>query len=179
MAELGIDGIEHASLVDETTVKLLEDKDIYVVPTFCPYDEVVLLDEEKLAEKSPEFQRKLRYYRDNLVESRELLKNSNLRLGYGTDLVVNYQNYECGREYSAWLRNGMDPFRTLKAATAVNADILGISGKVGTIEPGKYADIAAWKRDLLRDDKALLDCAFVMKEGKEVAAHSIIDDYEE
>ena len=72
----------------------------------------------------------------------------------------------------------MDPFRTLKAATAVNADILGISDIVGTIEPGKYADISAWKRDLLTDDKALLDCAFVMKEGKEIAAHSIIDDYE-
>jgi len=178
LAELGIDGIEHASLVNEETIKLLEEKDVYVVPTFCPYDEIVLLDEEKLAQKSPEFQRKLRYYRDNLVESRELLKESNLRLGYGTDLVVGYQNYECGREYSAWLRNGMDPFRTLKAATSVNADILGISDKVGTIEPGKYADIAAWKRDLLTDDKALLDCAFVMKEGKSVTPHSMIEDYE-
>ncbi|MBQ4536625.1 MAG: amidohydrolase family protein [Lachnospiraceae bacterium] len=179
LAELGIDGIEHASLIDEATAKVLEEKDVYVVPTFCPYDEIVLLDEEKLAQKSPEFQRKLRHYRDNLVSSREILKNSNLRLGYGTDLVVGYQNYECGREYSAWLRNGMDPFRTLKAATAVNADILGISDKVGTIEPGKHADIAAWKRDLLTDDKALLDCAFVMKEGKEVAAKSILAEYEE
>jgi len=178
LAELGIDGIEHASLVDEATVKILEDKDIYVVPTFCPYDEVVLLDEEKLAQKPLEFQRKLKYYRDNLVKSRELLKNSSIRLGYGTDLVVNYQNYECGREYSAWLRNGMEPFRTLKAATAVNAQILGIDNIVGTIEIGKYADISAWKRDLLTDDKALLDCAFVMKEGKEIKAHSIIDDYE-
>ena len=178
LAELGIDGIEHASLIDEETARILEEKDIYVVPTFCPYDEIVLLDEEKLAQKSPEFQRKLRYYRDNLVESREILKKSKLRLGYGTDLVVGYQNYECGREYSAWLRNGMDAFRALKAATAVNADILGISDKVGTIEPGKYADIAAWRRDLLTDDKALLDCAFVMKEGKEVTAHAMIDDYE-
>lgn len=178
LAELGIDGIEHASLIDEETARLLEEKDIYVVPTFCPYDEIVLLDEEKLAQKSPEFQRKLRYYRNNLVESREILKKSKLRLGYGTDLVVGYQNYECGREYSAWLRNGMDAFRALKAATAVNADILGISDKVGTIEPGKYADIAAWRRDLLTDDKALLDCAFVMKEGKEVTAHAIINDYE-
>ena len=91
---------------------------------------------------------------------------------------MGYQNYECGREYSAWLRNGMDPFRALKAATAVNADILGISDKVGTIQPGKYADIAAWSRDLLTDDKALLDCAFVMKEGREALAHSIINDYE-
>lgn len=177
LAGLGIDGIEHASLIDRPTASLLEDKDIYVVPTFCPYDEVVLLDEEKLAQKPPEFRRKLYHYRDRLVESRRILIDSSLRLGYGTDLVANYQNYECGREYSAWLRNGMDPYRALKAATSVNARILGIDGKTGTIEPGKLADIAAWGRDLLRDDKALLDCAFVMKEGRVTQARSILDEY--
>lgn len=177
LAELGIDGIEHASLIDRPTASLLEEKDIYVVPTFCPYDEIVLLDEEKLAQKSPEFQRKLRHYRDQLVESRRILIDSSLCLGYGTDLVVNYQNYECGREYSAWLRNGVDPYRALKAATSVNAKILGIDQKTGTIEPGKLADIAAWGRDLLRDDKALLDCAFVMKEGKVTRAQSILEEY--
>lgn len=165
LAELGITGVEHASLIDAETARILEEKDIYVVPTFCPYDEIVLLDEEKLAQKSPVFQRKLRYYREQLVASREILKHSKIRLGYGTDLVVNYNNYECGREYSAWLRNGMDPFRTLKAATAVNAGILGLSTKIGTLEPGKLADIAAWKRDLLQDDKALLDCAFLLTEA--------------
>ena len=71
----------------------------------------------------------------------------------------------------------MDPFRTLKAATAINAQIMGLDDKIGTIEAGKYADIAGWKRDLLTDDKALLDCGFVMKEGKESIPHSIIDDY--
>ena len=50
LAELDIDGIEHASLIDKDTIRLLEEKDIYVVPTLCPYDETVLLDEEKLAE---------------------------------------------------------------------------------------------------------------------------------
>lgn len=179
LANLGIDGIEHASLIDRETCRLLEEKDVYVVPTFCPYDEIVLLDEEKLALKSPEFQRKLRHYRENLVESRNILKESSLRLGYGTDLVAGYQNYECGREYSAWLRNGMDPYRTLKAATAVNANILGIADKVGTIEPGKLADISAWSRDLLTDDKALLDCAFVMKEGRVSHVHSMLSDYPE
>lgn len=167
LTAMGIDGIEHASLVDQETIRAMEARDVYVVPTFCPYDEIVLLDEEKLSQKSPEFQRKLRHYRDCLVESRRLLIDSNLRLGYGTDLVVGYQNYECGREYSAWLRNGVDPYRALKAATAENARILGLSHKIGTIEPGKLADVAAWSRDLLKDHTALLDCAFVMKEGVE------------
>lgn len=177
LAELDIDGIEHASLIDKDTIRLLEEKDIYVVPTLCPYDEIVLLDEEKLAEKSPEFQRKLRHYRDRLVESRRMLFESSIRFGYGTDLVVGYQNYECGREYSAWLRNGISPYRALRAATAENARILGISDRVGTIEPGKLADLAGWIRDLLTDDKALLDCAFVMKEGVEYPHMSMLDLY--
>ena len=177
LAELDIDGIEHASLIDKDTIRLLEEKDIYVVPTLCPYDEIVLLDEEKLAEKSPEFQRKLRHYRDRLVESRRMLFESSIRFGYGTDLVVGYQNYECGREYSAWLRNGISPYRALRAATAENARILGISDRVGTIEPGKLADLAGWSRDLLTDDKTLLDCAFVMKEGVEYPHMSMLDLY--
>jgi len=177
LAELGIDGIEHASLIDRKTASLLEDRDIYVVPTFCPYDEIVLLDEEKLAQKPITFQRKLRHYRDRLVESRRILKESSIRLGYGTDLVTGYQNYECGREFSAWLRNGMDPYRTLKAATAVNARILGVDHLTGTLEPGKQADIAGWGRDVLTDDKALLDCAFVMKAGREIQAMSVLASY--
>lgn len=174
LAELGIQGIEHASLIDEPACRLLESKGIYVVPTFCPYDEIILLNEEKLAQKPIAFQKKLRYYQDRLVEGRKILIRSNLKLGYGTDLVTGYNNYECGREYSAWLRNGVDPFRALKAATSVNAQILGIDRETGTIEPGKLADLAAWNRDLLTDDLALLDCAFVMKEGVVYPAMSIV-----
>lgn len=174
LARLGIDGIEHASLADRASIRILEEKDIYVVPTLCPYDEIVLLDEEKLAQKSPEFQRKLRHYRERLVESRKLLFESNLRFGYGTDLVAGYQNYECGREYSAWLRNGISPYRALKAATAENAKILGLADRIGTIEAGKLADIAGWGRDILKDDKALLDCAFVMKDGIEYAPECVL-----
>lgn len=174
LTDMGIDGIEHASLVDRATISHMEEKNVYVVPTFCPYDEIVLLDEKKLSQKSAEFQRKLRYYREQLVESRRLLIDSDLRLGYGTDLVTGYQNYECGREYSAWLRNGVDPYRALKAATSENAKILGLYDRIGTLEPGKLADVAAWSRDLLSDHTALLDCAFVMKAGETVPSCSML-----
>lgn len=59
----------------------------------------------------------------------------------------------------------MNPYRTLKAATSVNAKIMEIDHITGTIEPGKYADIAGWHRDLLKDPLALKECDFVMKEG--------------
>ena len=66
----------------------------------------------------------------------------------------------------------MDPFRALHAATKVNAEICEVDDIVGTIEPGKFADIAGWERDLLKDPDALRDCAFVMKEGKIYPAES-------
>ena len=59
----------------------------------------------------------------------------------------------------------MGVFRTLKAATSVNAEILQMDDRIGTIEAGKLADISAWKRDFYTDPYALLDCAFVMKDG--------------
>lgn len=165
LLRLGIDGMEHGSLMDEETARLFEQSNTYLVPTFCPYDEAVHYDPEKLKDKQPEFRAKLELYRWPLTAGREVIRNSKIRLGYGTDFVAVHQNYDSGWEYDAWMRSGMGTFRTLMAATSTNAGILGLSDKIGTIEPGKLADISAWKRDLLTDSRALCDCAFVMKEG--------------
>ncbi|WP_281725138.1 amidohydrolase family protein [Lachnoclostridium phocaeense] len=161
----GIDGLEHCSLLDEETAQIVEEAGAYIVPTFCPYEEAVHYDPVKIQTKQPEFRAKLEYYKDALQAGREVIKNCKCKLGYGTDQVATHQNYESGYEYKAWLESGMDPFRALEAATRINAEILMLDDKIGTIEKGKLADISAWKRDLMTDPKALLDCAFVMKEG--------------
>ncbi len=161
----GIDGMEHGSLMNRETAQLIEAKGLYLVPTFSPYEEAVHYDPEEIKKKQPEFQRKLELYKDALQAGREVICHSKIRLGYGTDFVANHQNYESGYEYEAWLKSGMKPFDALKAATSVNAEILQLSDRIGTLEKGKLADIAAWKRDFMQDTKALLDCAFVMKEG--------------
>lgn len=161
---LGIDGMEHGALMDEPTAELFEKTGTYLVPTFCPYEEIIHLDEEKLAMKEPGFQAKLKVYQAQLQESRKIICNSNIELGYGTDFVAVHQPYENGQEYACMLRSGLAPFRALKAATSVNAKILR-RPDIGVIAKGKKADIAAWSRDLLTDPLALLDCAFVMKDG--------------
>ncbi|CAM5217068.1 Imidazolonepropionase [Ureibacillus acetophenoni] len=166
LISFGITGIEHGSLMDEETARMMEESDTYLVPTFMPYENAIHGDEASLAQKSPEFRRKLGIYKDRLVKGREVIINSNIKLGYGTDFVTVHNSYENGWEYWAWLNNGMDPFRALAAATKNNAEILEIDDIVGTIEPGKLADISAWNRDLLTDPFALMDCAFVMKNGK-------------
>ena len=128
-----------------------------------------------MAMKSPDFNRKLHFYQERIRSGRQAILNSNIKLGYGTDFVTVYDNFESGREYTAMLRSGMDPFRALQAATKNNAEICGVDKITGTIEPGKYADISGWGRDLLHDEDALRDCAFVMKEGVQYEAHSYIN----
>lgn len=165
LIEYGIDGMEHCSLMTEEIAQMIIDHGLYVVPTFCPYEEAVHYDPVLIQTKQPEYRIKLEYYKDALQAGREVIKNCKCKLGYGTDMVATHQNYESGFEYKAWMESDMGGFRALHAATQVNSEILQLEDKIGTLEPGKYADIAAWKRDLLTDPLALMDCAFVMKEG--------------
>lgn len=165
LLNFGIDGMEHCSLLDEETAALVIEKGAYIVPTFCPYEEAVHYDPVAILTKQPEYRMKLEYYKDALQAGREVIKNCKCKLGYGTDMVATHMNYESGYEYKAWMESGMGGFRALHAATKVNSEILQLDDKIGTLEVGKLADISAWKRDLLTDPLALLDCAFVMKDG--------------
>jgi imidazolonepropionase-like amidohydrolase len=60
---------------------------------------------------------------------------------------------------------GMTPATAIQAATVNAADLLGLAGQVGSIEPGKAADIIAVRGDPLRDVTALKNVGFVMKDG--------------
>lgn len=160
----GIDGIEHGSMIDEEAARLMEEKGVYLVPTFSPFEEIIHIDEENLNKKPKHFADKLRYYSKKMQDGRKTIINSKIKMGYGTDFVTVHNQYDCGYEYASWLNSGLGCFAALKAATSVNAQILQMPD-IGSIQPGKYADIAAWSRDLVNDPNALLDCAFVMKDG--------------
>lgn len=165
IVNMGIDCVEHGALVDDPRIlELMEKKGTHLVPTFCPYDEIIYGNEENILKQPPEMQTKLRHYAKRLAASRKNIVDSHLPLGYGTDIVSVHNCYDSGYEYKTWMKSGISPFRALRAATANNAQIMGKPG-IGAIAPGYYADIAAWKRDLLHDEDALLDCAFVMKDG--------------
>jgi imidazolonepropionase-like amidohydrolase len=63
---------------------------------------------------------------------------------------------------------GMKPVDVLLAATSLNAELLGLSGQIGTLEPGKLADVVAVPGDPLRDVRVTERVFFVMKEGQVV-----------
>ena len=178
LAEFGIDGMEHGALMDEETARLIEDKGIYLTPTFSPFQDVIEENDELVNKNTADSQMKLRKFAPRLRESRKIIRDSNIKLGFGSDFCAVHQPYESWYEYRSWMRSGMGAFRTLKAATAVNAKILGIDSFTGTIEEGKEADIAGWHRDLLNDCDALKECDFVMKGGKiHETDDKVVDDF--
>ena len=66
------------------------------------------------------------------------------------------------------VRHGMPPAEAIKAATVNAADLLGLAAEIGTIEPGKRADLIAVAGDPLRDVTVLKNVGFVMKDGRVV-----------
>ena len=165
LVDLGIDGIEHGSLLDEETAAYMRERGVYLVPTFMQYDGIVQGGENAAGgNRDAAFEEKLRTYAKQLRAGRAVIRNSGLMLGYGSDICDMYPCHECGREYSSWLESGFDPFQALMAATSVNADILG-KQEIGRVLPGKRADLSAWSGDLLTEPQALMDCCFVMKGG--------------
>jgi imidazolonepropionase-like amidohydrolase len=70
------------------------------------------------------------------------------------------------REFALMVKNGMTPAQALLSATAADADLLGVRDTLGTLEPGKIADVVAVPGDPLKDVTATERVSFVMKAGR-------------
>ena len=90
-----------------------------------------------------------------------------VKIGFGTDSAVSPHGINA-KEFALMTGLDMTPIAALKSATSVNAELLGIAAKAGTLEPGKLADIIAMPGDPTRDITATERVSFVMKEGKTI-----------
>jgi imidazolonepropionase-like amidohydrolase len=92
---------------------------------------------------------------------------SNATMGMGTDsgTPMNFHTEALWREIKAHVDTGMTPQRAITAATRVNAEILGKGKELGTIEPGKLADIIVVRGNPLFDVTALANVEVVVKDG--------------
>lgn len=88
-------------------------------------------------------------------------------MGMGTDsgTPMNFHTEALWREIKVHVDMGMSPQRAISAATRINARIIGRGGDLGTIEPGKLADIIVVKGDPLFNIMALADVEVVVKDG--------------
>ena len=86
-------------------------------------------------------------------------------MSFGTDAGVCAYGTS-GKQFAFMVKYGMTPMQAIQAATTSAADLLGHSDIVGTIRPGKFADVIAVSADPLQDVSALENVNFVMKDGK-------------
>ena len=88
-----------------------------------------------------------------------------MKIAFGTDAGVSKHGRNAD-EFELMVKHGMPAAAAIQAATVNAADLLGLSAEIGTIEPGKSADIIAVAGDPLADVTVLKRVGFVMARGK-------------
>jgi imidazolonepropionase-like amidohydrolase len=157
----GVDSIEHGSFLKPETLQLMKNKGTYLVPT--------LMATEYIMGKIGNYPAVLQAKAKAAGAARsEMFRNAlklGVKIGLGTDAAV-FPHGENAKEFKLMVDLGMAPMDALRAGTGADAELLGISAKVGTLEKGKLADVVAMPGDPTQDITATERVSFVMKDGK-------------
>jgi len=161
-ARAGVASIEHGGMIDEEGVRLLKERGIYLVPDIYT-DEYILLEADHLGlpQKMVEKEKELR--KNQLVNWRRAI-DAGVKLAFGTDAGV-YPHGQNAKQFHSLLALGLTPQQVIRMATVNAADLLGWSDRVGSVAPGRYADLIAVDGDPLADVTELERVRFVMKGG--------------
>ena len=164
--DAGVDSIEHGTMLDDALVAQMAKQGTYYVPTLSTVNGYL----ERLAANpdaySPEVRAKVEWRIRVTGKSLERAVPRGVRIAYGTDAGVSKHGRNAD-EFELMVRHGMTPAAAIEAATVNAADLLGLAAEVGTIEPGKRADLIAVDGNPLEDVTVLEHVRFVMKDGRE------------
>jgi imidazolonepropionase-like amidohydrolase len=158
--------IEHGTFIDDEGIALMKEKGVYLVPTLYVGD--YYLNEQPDSAAQAKMNELTRKYRAQHLAAVGRAIRTGVKVGVGTD-YVGFPVRQGVRELSLLVEAGMTPMQAIQAATRVNSELLGWQDDVGTIEPGKLADIIAVPGDPLQDLSILEDVSFVMIGGRPVA----------
>ena len=137
---------------------------VCLIPTYCPYyfSSQRSVDEPGMTQAMSD-RAKFRY--EQHASHLPWLIKSGLTIGFGADTGATLTKHGAQAfEMELMARNGMDNLDILMAATAVNAKVLRMEDRIGSIAAGKLADIAAFDGDPTQDIRVMQHCAFVMKD---------------
>ncbi len=158
----GIDSIEHASLIDDEGIRLAKERGVYL--------DMDIYNDDYILGKAIEFGLpKENVEKEKMVgrlqrENFERAVKAGAKMAFGTDAGV-YPHGDNAKQFFYMVKFGMTPAQAIRTATSSSADLIGRAKDVGTLEPGKYADIIAVTANPLQDVRALENVGFVMKGG--------------
>ncbi len=158
----GVNSIEHCSILDDETIKLMKERGTYMVPTMYALDYII--DNfgkkgfpEKIINKAKSISKQKE---DGLVKAIK----AEIKIAYGTDAAVMPHGLNA-KDFIYLVKSGMSPMQSIQTATVNAADLLGITTQTGSITKGKFADIIAVEKNPLDDVIILEHVMFVMKDG--------------
>ena len=161
----GADSIEHGTLIDDESLKLFKSSGAYYVPTLSTINGYL----ERIAANpnayAPEVRKKIDWRISITGEALRKAVPAGVKIAFGTDAGVSKHGRNAD-EFELMVQHGMTPATAIQAATTNAADLLGVAEQVGSIEPGKSADMIAVQGDPLSDVTVLKKVGFVMREGK-------------
>jgi imidazolonepropionase-like amidohydrolase len=161
----GVRSIEHGSYLDDETLAMMADAGTFL--SLDLYDGFWALEEGGADDWPVETQRKLRESQDAGETLVRRALDAGVRITYGTDSGV-YPHALVARQFAVYVRCGMSPLDAIRSATIVAADCMGWADRVGTLEPGRFADLVAVEGDPLTDVTVLERPVVVVKGGSVV-----------
>jgi imidazolonepropionase-like amidohydrolase len=160
----GVTSIEHGTYMNDEDMELAKKYGTYLVPTIIAGKSVS--DSARIKGYFPQvIARKAIEVGSLIQQTFGRAYKAGVKIAFGTDAGV-YPHGKNYLEFQYMVEAGMPPMEAIKAATTSAADLLGISGKTGSISVGKMADIIAIDGDPIADIKNMKNVTFVMKEGK-------------
>ncbi|HYD44820.1 MAG TPA: amidohydrolase family protein [Phenylobacterium sp.] len=160
----GVDSIEHGTFVDAESMKLFKARGSYLVPTLMAGDTVTGWANDPKSFLSPQAREKALLVGPRMIDATRRAHQAGVKIAFGTDSSVS-KHGENAREFELMVRAGLTPLEAIQAATVNGAAHLGLSGQIGSLAPGKAADVIAVTGDPTRDVSVLREVGFVMKGG--------------
>ena len=168
----GADSIEHGTVMDDEIIRTMKKQGTYYVPTLSTVNGYL----ERLAANpdayAPDVKKQIDWRIG--ITGQSLLKAApaGVKIAFGTDAGVSKHGRNAD-EFELMVKYGMSPVEAIKAATVNAADLLGLASEIGTIEPGKSADIIAVTGDPLTDVRLLKAVGFVMARGEVIKSNPL------
>jgi imidazolonepropionase-like amidohydrolase len=159
----GVASVEHATLIDDEGIALAKEHGTYLDMDI--YDEECIQEEGKNSNIPADFLEHDRNLGEAQRQRFAKAVRAGVKMSFGTDAGVCPYGVS-GRQFAFMVKYGMTPIQAIRSATSNAADLLGKSNLLGSLQPGKYADIIAVTGDPLADIRVLEHVKFVMKEGK-------------
>jgi imidazolonepropionase-like amidohydrolase len=158
-ARLGVRTIEHGNLIDDASAKLMAEKGMYLVANLVAY--YAMKDRAAQFGMIGESLAKNEVVLQGGLKSLEICKRHGIPVAYGSDLLGEL-HWDQSKEFTI-RQEVVSPIEIIRSATTIGAEVLRMPGRVGTLQPGAFADV------IVVDGNPLKDLALLGDQGKHLS----------